>query len=857
MAATNPPKWADRLVEQFCPPHLLEEVQGDLHEAYHWRLREFGSNHAKFHFAFEAFRSVKPTYIRPFNSLNKFFMMHKNYIKTGWRFLKKNKLYSTLNILGLAMGISFCWLAYLYANDEMNYDQYLTDHEKMYRIAIDFKQGDDVHYIGGSSHAMSVLFAEKIPEIDQVIKIKSGGGMIRKGEEAIQKSFIYADQKLTELFELEFLEGTAGTFDLPNDAIISEALASTLNLRGKAVGEIMTLNDGDQNREFIIRGVYKDIPLNTSIRRDLIISYASYEATAIERRLTTWFDINMNTLIKLHDPSTKAQVEQVMTQMHIENDDGDGEVLIKLQPLSQIHLDKTYGHYNGIERGANTSMIKLFMGIGFFCLVISMINYSNFNISLYINRAREVALRKVIGAQKSGIFSQLITESFLSCFIAGIVALLVLILLLPFFSDFVSKSYDFTFLINWAFIKGAIVILIGTAVISGVYPAFVLSRFSIIKSLKGEQKIRSGKWITQTLLGIQFVIATGLVAGVLTMRQQVAYLSNFDTKVNYNNVLHMGYLPAEESQIREFLTKLKQFPEIEQLSAFAGYNGTRITKGENQFNVRHLRIEGDFIDLLDIEVVDGRNFDPQLISDKTSGVLVNESFVRKMQLEDPVGKVIPFSYGDLKDPTVIGVVEDYHFESAKEEVDPLVIYQSEQYPLHSIYVRLNQNATFNQEKFEEAWSSIFDPFPFEFSFLAELYQSAYRAENRMIQLVGTGCMVSIFLAAMGLLGIVGLQLNQRFKEISIRKVLGASASNLYQVFTKKYLIIIFAGLAGGLGIGYHLINSWLDTYPFHVTFGGGTITLTILFTLSIAVITILSQVFKVVKADPVKFLKDE
>ncbi|MEQ9403479.1 MAG: FtsX-like permease family protein [Cyclobacteriaceae bacterium] len=857
MSRSDPPKWANRLLEKLCPESLLEEVQGDLHEAYHWRVKERGVFRARWLFALEAIRMSRPGKIRPVNSLNNYLMMHKNYLKTGWRFLKKNTLYSILNILGLAMGISFCWLAYLYADDEMNYDQYLTDHDKMFRIVADMKNGDDIHHIGGSSHAMSIQFEEKIPEIDQVVKIKTGGGMIRKGEEVLQQSYLFADQNLTELLELEFLEGTAGTFDLPNDVIISEKLAGKLDLRGKAVGEILTLNGGDGDEEFIIRGVYKDIPLNTSVRRDMIISYASYVANAPERRLTTWFDVNMNTLIKLHDPKTKGAVEKKMTQMHNENDDGEGEVALKLQQLSEIHLNRTYGHYNGISRGGNVGMIKLFTGIGFFCLIISMINYSNFNISLYINRAREVALRKVIGAQKSGIFNQLITESFLSCFIAGLLAFIVLIAILPFFSDFVSKSYDLSFLVNGRFALGAFIILIATAIISGVYPAFVLSRFSIIKSLKGEQKIRSGKWITQTLLGVQFIIATGLVAGMLTMKEQVSYLSNFDTKVNIDNVIYMDYIPAEESQIKQFMAELDQYPEIAEIAAISGYNGTRITSGEIQFDVRHLRINRDLINLLDIDITNGRNFDEQLISDKNNGILVNETFVKKMQLDDPIGVSVPFSYGDLEDPVIIGVVEDYLFESAKNDVDPLVIYLSEQYPLQSVYVRLHDNAVFSQEKFEETWSKAFDPFPFEFTFLEEYYQSAYTAENRMITLVGAGCIVSIFLAAMGLLGIVGLQLNQRFKEISIRKVLGATAGNLYQVFTKRYVLIISAGLIGGLGISYYAINAWLDNYPFHVEFGTGIMILTILFTLTIALITILSQVFKVVHANPVKFLRDE
>lgn len=785
-------------------------------------------------------------------------MIYKNYLKTGWRFLKKNKLYSSLNILGLAMGISFCWLAYLYADDEMSYDQYLEHHEEMYRIVIDFKRGDDLHHIGGSSNAMSVQFSEKIPEIDQVVRIKSDFGLIQKEDEVIEQSLIMTDKELITLLELNFSEGAPGEFDLPNDVIISETLAGTLNLRGNAVGKILSLNRGEEFEDFIIRGVYEDIPENTSVRRHLIMSYSNYLANAPERRLTQWFDLNMNTLVKLHDKSTVASVEEKMDELHKENEpDSEAEVAMKLQPMSQIHLNQDYGHYNGIARGGNVEMIRLFAGIGIFCLIISMINYSNFNISLYINRSREVALRKVIGAEKKSIFNQLIAESFLSSFIAGVLALLVLILILPMFSSFVGKSYTVDFLINMRFIIGALAILTATAIISGFYPALILSRFSIVKSLKGEQKIRSGKWITQTLLGVQFILATGLVAGMLTMRKQVKFLSTFDTKVDLENVVYHDYIPAEEGQIKKFMLDLEQLPEVDQVAAISGYNGTRLNSEEVQFDVRHLRVDRNLMNLLDIEIVSGRNFNEEIISDREQGVLVNEAFVERMGLEDPVGQIIPFKYNQLEHPKVIGVVEDYHFESARNVVDPLVIYQSEQYPLQSVYVKLNRAATFDSKRFEQLWAKNFDPFPFEYSFLEEAYLDAYEAENQMVQLVGIGCVVSIFLAGMGLLGIVGLQLNQRFKEISIRKVLGASSINLYSVFTKKYILIVTIGLTGGLSLGYYLIEDWLGNYPFRVDFGASIISVTVLVTLAIALITILAQVFKVVRANPVKFLRDE
>lgn len=857
MSNHRPPKWADWLVSRLCPIDDQEEVQGDLHEAFHWRAETIGSRRAKAFFIWEAFRSIRITRFRPIQSITQKLMIQRNYIKTGWRFLKKNKGYATLNIFGLALGISFCWLAYLYANDETSFDKHLSLHDRLYRITIDFMPGDDIRYIGGSSNAMSVAFNEKIPEVETIARLKPSFGIIEQETGIIEQPFLMTDRSIADMLDLTFLEGQPGDFELPNDAIISEALAGKLNLRGKAVGEIISITQADETVDFIIRGVYKDIPVNTSIQSDMMVPFSYYEANAPSRRLTTWFDINMNTLIQLAEGADRARVEEKMLALHTENKkDLKAEVAMHLQPIYDIHLNPNYGHYNGIRAGGNTELIRLFVIIGLFCLIISMINYSNFNISLYINRAREVALRKVIGARKAGIFNQLITESFLSSFIAAVFAAVILLVILPYFSSFVRKSYEVSFLLNSDFLLGAGLILLVAALFSGLYPALVLSRFSILKSLKGEQKVKSGKWITQTLLGIQFIIATALVAAMLTMNKQVNYLSSFDTKMDTQNVFHLGYLAVEEEQVMAFMNDLNQLPQVADFAGISGYNGTGIRTEDYQVDVRHLRVERDFINMMGIEVIKGRNFDPEITTDQTQNILVNEELVKQLGLEDPMGEVIPFEYGDLKNPTIIGVVENYHFRSAKVQMEPLVIYQSPQYPIGEVYVKTS-GSTADLDAVEAVWKKHFDPYPFEYESVQEEYQAAYRSDALMLQLVSIGCGVSIFLAAMGLLGIIGLQLKQRLKEISIRKVLGATSSTLYQVTTKHFVITIVIGLALGTLAARQVITKWLENYPYSISFSWELIATSLIITISIAFLTMIIQVLKVIKANPVEYLRDE
>ncbi|GEM_PF-2093468 len=856
MKVYDPPAWADRLITKFCPEAKVEEIQGDLHEAFHWRCEERGQTIAQWLFIYETLRVIRPDLSHPLQNVKNYIIMYKIYLRTGWRFLLKHKLYSTLNILGLALGISFCWLAYLYTNDEISYDRHLANHEKLFRIVADFKPSDKTHHIGGSSNAMSLKYAEEIPEIDQVIRIKSSYGMIKKEEETLPQEFLYADQELIDVLGLFMVEGHATSFDLPNDLILSESLAAKLNIRGKAVGHIISLSDENGQTDFIVRGVYEDIPLNTSIRSDMMVSFTAYESASTERSLTTWFNINMNSLVKIHDVASRTLVEEKMTDIHYKNSSHEAETFIKLQPVSQIHLDDTYGHYNGIVGAANIDMMKTFLIIGLFCLIISIINYSNFTVSLYIHRASEIGLRKVVGAGRSSIFSQLITESFLSCILACILALGILAILLPQFSDFIGKNYSLDILINQRFLLGACVILVLTSFLSGAYPALVLSRFSILQSLKGEQKVRSGKWITQGLLALQFMIATGLIAGVITMQKQVNHLANFDTKIDYDNVLMMR-IPGSEAKLLQFVNDLKALPEVAEVAAISGYNGTGIETSEQRVEVAHLRLEGDLLSMLDIAVTEGRNFDPNLGSDRSDKVMVNQALVKALGIENPIGATIPFDYGELKNPTIIGVVEDYLYNSAKTKVKPLVIYQSPQYQLNQVYVKLNTTAIFDESLFASIWSDHFDPFPFQFRFLEARYKDEFRAEQLLINLVGTGSAVAIFLATIGLLGMVGLQLGLRLKEVSIRKVLGADNSSLYRLFTSRYLMVISLGIVGGLASSYFSISAWLEGYAYRIDMSMLIVAPTIFIVLIIGISTILGQISRVLRANPVTFLRSE
>ncbi|MFT5641306.1 MAG: putative ABC transport system permease protein [Cyclobacteriaceae bacterium] len=851
----RPPKIFSWLLAIFCPQEKREEVEGDLLEAFYWRMESKSSFNAKAFFIYEVLRSFRIYHFSPFQYLNQLLMTFNMHIKTGWRFLKKNMVYSTMNIAGLALGLSFCLLAWLYVNDETSYDKHLSLHDRLYRVVIDIQHGDNVHHIGGSSNAISQTFKEQIPEIEQVVRLDRSNALIKQGEDYLEKSILVTETQIERFLDLQFISGH-DSFKGPNELWVSESLAGLLAIDSQAADATLTMNFGQGDEVFIIKGIYRDIPLNTSVHAELILSFDYYIKHAKPEKLTTWFDVNMNTLVLLRDYVNVAAISTKMNLLHLENNpDMEALVSFRLQPITDTHLDKDYGHYNGIAAGGNTELIWIFSCVGLLALIIAIINYTNFNISLYLNRSREVAVRKIIGSGRGGIFTQLMSESALSVVIAALFASVILLIALPLFGELVSKSYSFSELYNPVFISGAVFILFLIILFTGAYPSIIFSKLSMVHSLKGYPRIGRSKALTQSLMALQFGITALLIIGMIILKSQLKHLQNFDNKIGLDGVLYFEYIPNTDDQtIERFLTDLKAVPGVISASAISGYNGTRM-KDESNIIVKHLRIEQDLLTLLDIDIIAGRNFDSLLQSDKTNKVLVNEQFLISAGIDDPIGKTIAFEYGDLKNPQIIGVVENYHFASAKSKVDPLVIYQSEQYPLESAYVKTEKLV--NKDVIEALWQKHFSPYPINMVYLEDFYNSSFEQEQRLMKLVGFGAFLSVVLAGLGLLGILGLQLNQKLKEISIRKVLGASFTQLLLSTSQKLIIFISIGTLVGLAGGYFLGHQWLLQYPYAISIHAGIVFLATLIVVSLAAISLFSQVLKTSKANPVKYLKDE
>ena len=856
----NPPSWALRLLQSICPSDLIEEIEGDLYEAFQWRIEKKGIKYARRHYITEVLRNLRYLRVKlPFTQ-NTGFMLLKNYFKTGFRFLWKTKGYSALNIIGLATGIAVCWLSYIFVSDEYSYDRFYPNADELYRITATMSFGDEEEKFAGSSYIMGEEFPNQVPGIKAASRFKSGYALLKVGEEKFAQSLRYADPAFFDMFSIEFSVGNAGDFTTPNTTVIDESTAERLGISNLDGTQEIELTFGSQISRFQITGIFKDIPTNSSLRPRIIVPFSFWKTIVREGRLTTWFDINMNTFFQLEESASVASISEEMTKVLKANndDDDEAEVSLGLQALSNIHMNQELDTGNGIGSKADNQLVTTVTIVGLLCLIIACLNYSNFAIGNYLSRLREVAVRKIFGAKRKFVFQQFVSETFISVFIAVLLSIAIMALILPSFADVANKRYTLDTVFGSEFITGGIILMILVTLLAGVYPALVISRYTILSSLSGRDK-KGGKGVfAKTLIVVQFAMAVFLITGMLTINKQLNYMINYDTGYNDENIITMIYPMSEQTEIIKFKNELKQIPSIQAVTFSSSYNGTDIVIDEKtRIDVRHARVDADFLSTLKIPILDGRDFDINQPSDFSSKIIINQALVDKLGLENPVGQRIPFDYGDVQNPLIIGVVPNYHYESLHSAVEPMLMYMSPEYVMQVHMIKVNSYDPAVIDQIEAVWKSNFAPNPFEFTMLEDDNNAEYELETSIRNISQSGALIAVVLSCLGLMGVVGTQVRRRLKEVSIRKVVGAVPHHIFALFSARFIGLVFIGFTVGMIMIYFFINAWLEEYTNRINFSWDIGIMAMLITFVVAAITIISQLYRAMHLNPVTYLKEE
>lgn len=853
----SPPKWALRLLQRVCPTDLVEEVEGDLYEAFQWRATEKGLSYARRKYIFEVFRCLRYFRIKV-QTQNNNVMLIKNYFKIGIRFLWKTRGYSSLNILGLALGIAISWLAYIFVTDEQSFDGFYANGDHIYRPTASMSMGDRSESFAGSSYIMGDEFPTQIPEIINSSRFKSGSTLVEIRGEYQSERYHYVDPDFFEMFSVEFIAGTPGDFDDPLSIVLSQSTAERFGLGSDIAQAEISITSGGEEETLKVVGIYKDFPLNTSIRPQMMFPFSSW-ATENEGRTKIWFDINMNCFFQL-DPNTNASaVMEKMNKIFPKDPEmGDAEVSLGLQSLSDIHLNPAFDNSNGVEAGGDNELIMIVTIIGLFCLIIACVNYANFAVGNYIVRLKEVALRKVFGAEKTSVFKQFVAEAFISASLALLLSVGFIALMIPGFSEYANKSYAFDIIFNTQVLLGGLALLLVVTLLSGIYPALLLSRYKTINGLKGKSKLGGRNYLSKGLITLQFAISAFLIAGMLTMNGQLSFLLNHDLGYSGENVVRI-FRPMNDPIAKQaFKVDLNNIAGVESVSVVSGFNGTNYKDEDgNRVDVRHARIDPDYLTTMGVQLVAGRDFDASMATDITGAIIVNEAFIQKTELEDPIGKQIAFNYGKFKNPTIIGVVKNFNFESLRSGVDPLVMWMGDRLSEYNTYIKLSDISQDKIEQIEAIHAKYFAPFPLSYGFVEDDITNRYALEANIKKIAQVGAAAAIFLSCLGLMGFVGNQIRQQMKEVSVRKAVGASAKQIFSLYLGKYIWLLLLGTIVGLGIAISVMTDWLNNYTYKIDFGWAIGTTAVVAVLSVAVLTVFSQLYRALRANPVDYLKEE
>ncbi|NRB46344.1 MAG: ABC transporter permease [Saprospiraceae bacterium] len=856
MGPTKPPKWADWLIEKICPEEYLEEVQGDLHEAFYWREETKGLPFARRKFYLETFKTFRLFRFRkPGFMNNPFFYLLKNYFKTGFRFIWKTRTYSFINMSGLAIGIATAAMAYLFLADQYSFDRFHDKSDRLYRIGAQLEFRGETEKMGGASYIMGKTLPEEVPGIEMATHVKNGIALRLIDQDYSYLVFHYADPQMFQMLDFNFIKGTPGAFEDPENIVVSRSFAKTL----PASNELRLLF-GEEEKVFSVTGIYEDFPMTSTFRPSVIIPFNFWVSRVAARRTESWFDINMNVFVLRREGAALEDVEAGMNEILAANLDSDmasANPQLFLQPFSKMHTDKLEMG-NGLRATANLQVLWVVLLVGLLCLLISCFNYSNFALGNFLSRSQEVAVRKVMGANRNAIFQQFLSESFLGTIMAGVLAFLLIQALLPVFSQFVGVEYGFRDLLSWRFGTGLALVLLISTFLSGLYPSVVLSAKKANLALKERLKVGGKSFFSWFLVMMQVSITIFLIIGMLTTNQQLDHLLNFDLGYEDENVLALSIRDTSEQRLDQMHRELERLAFVQSVSSNSGYNGTDYKDGEIDFSTSHLRTDENFIDLLNIEMVEGRNFDLEIQADQAGAVLVNETFVKRAQLNNPVGEVIPFDYGRLTNPRIIGVVKDFHYEALQSEIQPLVIYTAPEYMMQTLLIKLNPQSS-QQEigQIEALWRQIYPTRPINYTYLEESNAADMQTETQIQRLARSGSLIAILLASLGLFGMVGTHVRQRLKEVSIRKVNGATPLDIYLLFSSKFGKWLVSGFIIGTIPAIYFLNNWLNNYPERIQLSWGIPMLSAFICAAVFLTIITLLLIRVMNLNPATHLKDE
>ncbi|MEQ9402062.1 MAG: ABC transporter permease [Cyclobacteriaceae bacterium] len=904
-------KW---LISRLIPSSQIEEFLGDLQEVHEERMEMHGKLRASIHYWFDAFHlMVGFSSIGLFKTQNNSTIMLRNMFKIAFRNATRQKQFTTLNILGLTIGVATCIIIGLYVYDENSYDQFHANGDQIYRVNQPNIWGDWTEQISTTGPNVATALREEIPEFEQVTRLMALGsqtvspGMKEEKTSVFKEErFFAAEENFFDVFSFKFLVGDRATaLNNPMNMLLTYETAKRYFGKDlspeEAIGKMVELKDWDGSwKTYTVTGILDDMPSKSHIQLDVLVSVSSFsELMEMHGWKWIWNTFATYTLVaegsdipalieKMQSLPTKwaaPTTTQIFNQT-VEEFTGGLPWRLDLQPLDQIYISGSPSNTFGPT--GNPQFVKIFGAIGFLVLVLSVINFMNLSTARSANRAKEVGIRKVLGSERKALLYQFIFESVLFAAISTAIALSMVNFSLDAFNELADKSIGLSQHLDnpifYALILGFI-LLVGIA--AGSYPAFYLSSFNPVETLKGKVAAGfRGKGIRNGLVIFQFSISIALIVCTFFVQKQLAYTSSLDVGFANDNIIQIHNIEQMGFDTETLKTKLEANPAFTNVGKSYGvpprvYSGDRykVPGAESEvFQLRNLRTEEDYLDLLALEFIAGRNFDSSYPNDKYK-VVINEEAAKTLgwggaesYIDDsPIGKKLALASGDEDEFEVLGVVKNFNFTSLKEEILPLVIIHHQNDKVWdygrglSFYsMRINSEKIKNAEDLQLLIEEVQDQLaevdgsvPFEFSLMDKEFETAFRSEQRMGKILNLFTFMALTIACLGLFGLAAFSAEQRTKELSIRKVLGARVATIVMTFTSEFTRLILVAILIASPVAYFLVDAWLADFAYRTPIDLWVFLAATLTALIIAMVTISYQSLKTAWRNPAETLKDE
>ncbi len=806
--------------------------------------------------------------------------MIKDLLKHSVRSLKKQKSYTFINILGLAIGITCSLIITIYILHQVSYDQYHVKKDRIYRLILDGKIGEQEVLVSSTAAVIGPTIVDEFPEIESFMRLNTFGETIIKNEDInfIISNWAEADSTFFDFFSIPLLKGNGKTvLNEPYTMVLSESTAKKIFGDENPINKVLKINT--RSEAYRITGVMADFPENTHFNADILTSYM----TNPRSRDPEWMNNSYETYVMLHENTTPEQVnarfpglvekyigQRVYDMFGISINDffsQGNRYNFYLQPLTKIHLDPTVEHE--VKPATDPKYLWIFGSIAILIIVIASINFMNLSTAQASKRAKEVGIKKATGASRKSLVTQFLSDSVIISFIALVFAILIVLFTLPVFNRLIDAKMSIVFLLHWYTLPALILFSLFVGILAGIYPAFYLSSFVPVKVLHGKVRdaMKNGK-LRSILVSLQFLISIVLIIGTMIMYRQLHFMMNKDLGFNKEQMLVIRQAGAIGNKVKTFKEEIKKIPGVSLVSASTAIpghnnnnNGYRLEGHLDQTYLMQTNwVDYDFFETYQIKLSDGRFFDQSFPSDEEACV-VNAQTVKEFELDD--FSTSRFIVNDTEDEEtylpIIGVADNFHFRSLHNRLTPYIMrFKTDNRNFGYISIKFDSEAntqTINQ--IEAVWKKFALNNPMQYFYMDKDFNEMYKSESQNASLSVLFAILGIFIAALGLFGLTSFTIEQRTKEVGVRKALGASNGSIFYLISKEIILLVCVATLIAWPLIYFAANNWLQNYYYRIKPGVLEFILGFVIAIAIALLTISYRTMQSVRTNPALTLRYE